>query len=413
MTEQPSTYTLRVTSVCRGCGGPDLEPRFGLGNQYLSDFYADPNRRPGIAPLDLVQCRGCGLVQLTVMVGRDAMYHNRYGYRSGVNAGIRANLETVVKQGMWYQPHAGAWLDIASNDGTLLSYVPKHIVRVGVDPVKAFAPEARAHANLIISDYFHPNLVGGQRFDVVTSISMFYDVPDATRFALGVAKILKPGGVWIVQQNYLPDMLLTGSFDNICHEHLTYFDLAAFEAVMDRVGLQVVHVERDPVNGGCIRTVVCHRGQLPVHSSVQTLRAWEARQDLRVAATWDEFELKAIRAVDAVQTHVAQVQRAGQQTMIYGASTRGSVIWQAADLNETNIAAAVETQEGKIGRFYSALGPVPIISEQDARERHPAMMLVGPYWHKELFRRREMAYMSGGGILAFPLPHFHAMTAGI
>ncbi len=295
-------------------------------------------------------------------------------------------------------------MDIASNDGTLLSYVPKDVIRVGVDPVAMFAPEARAHANLIITDYFNPNLLPGERFDVVTSISMFYDVPDATRFALGVAQVLDHDGVWVIQQNYLGDMLAQGAFDNVCHEHLTYFDLKALEAVLDRAGLQVVHVTMDPVNGGCFRTVVAHKGKHPVRDSVERMRSTE--QYLSGPAPWELFSRRTEETIDAVQAHVAGVRRMGGEVMIYGASTRGAVIWQACDLNETNISAAVEAQEAKIGRFYSALGAVPIISEQEARDRNPAMMLVGPYWHKDMFLEREQEYIKRGGILAFPLPRF-------
>ena len=43
------------------------------------------------------------------------------------------------------------WVDIACNDGTLLSYVPKNLIRVRIDTVDdSYKVESEKHSNLII-----------------------------------------------------------------------------------------------------------------------------------------------------------------------------------------------------------------------------------------------------------------------
>jgi NDP-4-keto-2,6-dideoxyhexose 3-C-methyltransferase len=118
---------------------------FDLGSQYLSDF-RDDDRRPPQWPLVLMLCERCGLAQLRDTTPRELMYHDRYGFRSGVNEAVRADLRDVVAYALAAHPTAARWLDIACNDGTLLSYVPDRIHRVGVDPVTAFEAESRRHA---------------------------------------------------------------------------------------------------------------------------------------------------------------------------------------------------------------------------------------------------------------------------
>jgi len=34
---------------------------------------------------------------------------------------------------------------------------------------------------------------------------------------------MDPEGLWVVQMSYLPLMLKTNEFGNICHEHLEYY----------------------------------------------------------------------------------------------------------------------------------------------------------------------------------------------
>lgn len=386
---------------CRACGQPmPVETIFDLGEQYLSDFGDTRQYRPPKAPLALKRCKPCGLVQLSHTVSRSQMYHDHYGYRSGVNAGIRANLWEVVQQGLDYVPEGQAWLDIASNDGTLLSYVPRDWIRVGVDPVKMFAPEARRHANRIIDDYFSTlHFAEHERFDVITAVSMFYDLSDPAAFIYGVTKLLAEKGVLIIQQNYLPDMVSANSFDNICHEHLTYFDLATLEPLLHQFGLQVLRVDRSPVNGGCFRTVIGHSGALPVEDSVQQMRDQEAALDL----PWDGFRKRSQMIIEEIRNQVARAWEKGQPVYIYGASTRGAVIWQAARLTSRSVTAAVEIQSQKIGRFYSAVDGIPIISDEEMR-RLPGLTLVGPYWHRGLFLDQEQEYMKDGGRLLFPIP---------
>ncbi|HWB36851.1 MAG TPA: methyltransferase domain-containing protein, partial [Rugosimonospora sp.] len=275
---------------CRACGSPRLQAGLSLGAQRLSDFRADPSPSPAY-PLDLVRCMYCTLVQLGETVPRELLYTGNYGYRSGVNEGIRADLASVVETALAYAPaRARTWLDIASNDGTLLSNVPARFVRVGVDPVAKFADAAREHANRLVVGFFDPAQFGPQSMDVVTSVSMFYDLDDPDEFVAGVAEILSPAGVWVIQQNYLLDMMQQTTFDNVCHEHITYWSLRPLVELLGRHGLEVVAVTRSPVNGGCIRTVVSRRGIRPVDRSVLGLLREEGAAGLNDGTLFRAFE---------------------------------------------------------------------------------------------------------------------------
>lgn len=398
---------MRLTT-CRGCYGSKLSQIFSLGIQHLSDFpstYKEPPR----APLALVRCGSCSLVQLDYTMTRAELYHDRYGYVSGVNEAIRRNLETNVQAALRYVPHPHAWLDVASNDGTLLSFVPQDTIRVGIDPVAKFAPLARGHANLVIADFYHPKHFVGHKFDVITAVSVFYDLSDPRWFIETAAQMLSPQGVLVIQQNYLGDMLENTSFDNICHEHLTYFSLSSLKALLSTAStdLEIIEVVRDPINGGCIRTVLAHRGQHEHTDSGGDLWTQEIEAGMHTDSVWAEFTQRVLQVTADVRGFAKQ----NAPIMIYGASTRGAVIWQAAGLDQQLVSHAVEAQAAKVGTFYAALGPVPIISEREARELGPRAMLVGPYWHKSMFINREQDYISSGGQLAFPLPELDVWTA--
>jgi NDP-4-keto-2,6-dideoxyhexose 3-C-methyltransferase len=393
---------------CRSCHRDGLTEVLDLGSQYLSDF-RDDDLRPPRWPLVLLLCPHCGLAQLRDTTPRDLMYHDRYGFRSGVNEAIRVDLASVVEEALAARPGTRRWLDIACNDGTLLSFVPEHIHRAGVDPVATFAPESRRHADEIVVGFFAPEHFAAP-FDVVTSISMFYDLDDPHEFVAGVAEVLAPEGVWVIQQNYALTMVQLGAVDNVCHEHVTYWSLAALEHLLGRHGLEVNELSLSGLNGGSIRTVVSRRGTRPVGPSVPAQRDREARAGLGRPEVWREFAGRAHRAFARLRELVGDINAAGERCYIYGASTRGGTIWQAAGLTVRDLPFAVERQPAKIGRRIAAIG-VPIISEARARAEHPEYMLVAPWFFRDVFVERERDYLAAGGKLIFPLPDLEIVSA--
>lgn len=388
---------------CRSCDHP-LEGVLDLGVQRLADFRPDADTPPSF-PLNLMFCTGCGLAQLDTTVPRDLMYHERYGFKSGVNEVIRADHASTVG-GTLKRVEPKTWLDIACNDGTLLSLVPPHVWRAGIDPVSKYCRQAEAHADYVANAYFHPRyLPSAVKFDVVTSISMFYDIDDPNEFVDDVKKVLAPNGVWVIQQNYLADTLRVNAVDNICHEHITYYSLYALQKLLARHGLEVFDVEFSTVNGGCIRTYVARQGVFPVEGRVADQIQYEL---LNVGLnTVKPFKAFATRVGDRLAELSALVDEAndrGERVAIYGASTRGGTIWQACRFGSGDFVYAVDRNPEKVGKQMSSLG-IPIVSEEHARADHPDYMLASIWFFRSQIVKREADYLARGGKLVFPLPN--------
>lgn len=391
--------------VCRSCGGTNLVPVLDLGDQHLSDFRAD-DKKPPVFPLDLVYCTDCFLAQLTETVPRDLMYHDRYGFKSGVNDTIRADLSDVVAEALKVKPGTQRWLDIGCNDGTLLSNVSRDVYRVGFEPVNKLAAECRdrKYANVVFNDFFYDAAPLGSMFDVITSISMFYDLDDPNEFVAGVKSVLAPDGVWVVQQNYLAATCRLNAFDNIVHEHITYFSLLALRKLLDRHGLRVFRVSESTVNGGSFRTLICHAdAAFKTEESVHRTVGAEIRQGLHRPDVLIAFGMRALRKARELADLVTDINGRGERVYIYGASTRGSTIWQTAGLDAHDLPFAVERNPEKVGQKIASIG-VPIISEAQARHDNPEYMLVSPWFFRDEFVRRESEYLAGGGKFIFPLP---------
>jgi NDP-4-keto-2,6-dideoxyhexose 3-C-methyltransferase len=388
---------------CRACQNTELVEVLNLGDQHLSDFRIDTALPPKY-PQTLILCTYCSLVQLTETVTRDNMYHDGYGYRSGVNELIRTNLKMIVELGIEFSKQSGNWLDIACNDGTLLSMIPKDFYKVGVDPVKKFKAESSVHGNLILDDYFPTDkLPTGLVFDVITSISMFYDLDDPNEFITAIKNFLAFDGVWVVQQNYLVSMLENLSFDNVCHEHIEYYSLTAMKHLVEKHGLEINHVFEDPINGGSIITVISHTGSRNINQSVFDYVDKEEKYGILDLETYKKFSENVDLISHELHKLITELKEEGKTVYIYGASTRGAVIWQKAGLDSRLVDFAVERQEEKFGKYFSAIS-VKIISELEMRKNPPDYLLIGPWFLRDSFIEREVNYLSNGGHMIFPLP---------
>ena len=391
---------------CRNCG-TETSQVLDLGDHYLPDF-TDPGTPPGPKyPLRLEFCPGCTLLQLDETTPRSALYHERYGFKSGVNEAIRADLADVVKYALAAKPGALSWLDIACNDGTLLSQVPEGIYRAGIDPLKQFAAEAAGHADRVVSDYFAPHHFDAP-FDVITSVSMFYDLDDPGAFAGDAASVLATHGVWVIQQNYALAMLERNAVDNICHEHVTYFSVTSLKPLLERQGLEICDVAYSDVNGGCFRTLAAHAGTRPVMPSVQKALDAEQAAGLGDAATYTRWADDVQAELARTRELLDQAKAGGKRVLVYGASTRGGTILQMIGAGPELLPAAVERNPAKVGKVMAATG-IPVISEEEMRADPPEYLLVSPWFFRDVFTAREAAYLKAGGRMVFPLPRFEVV----
>lgn len=395
-------------TACRSCQGHATEV-LDLGDHRLPDF-TDPGTPPADPwPLRLMICEDCTLLQLAETTPRAELYHARYGFKSGVNEAIRADLASVVATALEAIPEPESWLDIACNDGTLLAAVPRRVVRTGIDPLAQFADEALRHANRIVSDYFRPVYFEPGEFGVITSVSMFYDLEDPREFAAGVASVLAGNGVWVIQQNYAADMLARNAVDNICHEHVTYFSVTSLLPVLGACGLEINDVTYSSVNGGCFRTMVSHKGARPVRDSVAWALAREKAAGLGDPETWRRWAKGVADELAKTCALLERAKAAGKRVLVYGASTRGGTILQMIGAGPDLLPAAVERNPAKVGKVMAATG-IPVISEEEMRADPPGYLLVSPWFFRDVFTAREAAYLAGGGAMVFPLPVFEVVT---
>ena len=92
-----------------------------------------------------------------------------------------------------------------------------------------------------------------------------------------------------------------------------------------------------------------------------------------------------------------------------GASTKGNMLLQTFGLDKSIIPYISERNPDKVG--LRTLGSdIELISEEEAHDKKPSMMLVLPWYFKDEIVKREKNYIESGGKLLIPMPYPHIVT---
>jgi len=391
--------------TCRLCGSKDLHEMLSLGEQYINDFVPKERVGKGLkAPLDLVMCDKCSLLQLRHTAPQELLYSRYYWYRSGVTDTMRRALRDITSEIETLVPlkPGDVVLDIGANDGTMLAtYTVPSIRKVGCEPADNLVDALRKNTEYVMHDFWgyerYMELAANWGFGkarVITAIGMFYDLEEPNKFIGDACKALADDGIFVAQLMCLTPMLQKNDLGNICHEHLEYYSLQSLKYLFETNGLEMFKIEENDVNGGSYRIFARHfKGTgMPFDEKI-------TRKD--ILAFGQRVQQNRDRCVAFIKQEVAK----GKKVYVYGASTKGNVILQYYGLDNKLIAAAAERSPEKWGK-YTIGSWIPIVSEDEARKARPDYFLVLPWAFFNEFYEREKEWRARGGKFIVPLPEF-------
>lgn len=417
---------------CRQCGHKVFTEILSLGESAISNFLS-PEHDAKITipkgPLDLVLCQHCSLIQLKHPAMAPSLLFHQYWYKSGTNKTMIAALKDVVQSAQkdvtLENPVEDAVLDIGANDGTLLQAyeMDPRITRYAFEPAKNICVELRQRLSgsrcVVLNEFF--SLEAFQRISqadpalprkvkVITSIAMFYAVEDPRSFVKAVKQMMHEDGIWIIQMAHLSAMLEQNNFDNICHEHVTYYCLRSLEFLLHSEGLTVYRVSLNDVNGGSFRVYIKHTESSlhPVEESVFRQREIEFQMRLHDADVYQRFGERVDQERQKLMDFIETQHKAGKRIHVYGASTKGNTLLQYYGLNHEKIEVAAERNRDKWG-LKTVVSNIPIVSEEESRQMSPDFYLVLPWHFKTEFIEREQEFLKRGGAFIFPLPQFEVV----
>ena len=401
-----------VIKKCRNCNCSKLNFLFTLGNLAFTGKF--PNRFKNIprAILNLVMCDKCKLVQLDRNFSKRYLYGKDYGYRTGINQTMTKHVRSVVISAIKKikLKTGDAVLDIASNDGTLLnSYSNKRIIKVGIDPVINKYKKYYKNVNYYFPNFFSekiiPKILKKKKFKIITTLSMFYDLPKPNDFLRDVKKILHEDGIFILEHADLYSIYKYNLFDTICHEHLEYYSSTVIFNMLAKHKLKIFDHKFNKINGGSSQYYICHNNSKFKTNlkRINKIRNLEKESKLSSVTTFKNFYKKINEIKKKLNLKIDSIIKKHQIIHGYGASTKGNVLLQYLNINNQKVKYIAERNQKKYNK-YTPGTKIKIISEKNSRLKNPDYNLVLPWHFKNEILNREKKIRAKGCKFIFPLP---------
>ena len=152
----------KIIRFCRLCGSNNLNEVFHLGQTPLANSYSKLKLSKKLKryPLKLNLCKDCGHLQLTHSIKPSKMFKN-YLYKTNTSKKNLLHFRNYANEIKKISKKKNTKiLDIASNDGTFLSFFDKkRFERLGIDPAKNLKKLSNRKGIKQIDDFFTKKIV--------------------------------------------------------------------------------------------------------------------------------------------------------------------------------------------------------------------------------------------------------------
>jgi len=402
---------------CRVCHSQKLEQFLDLGAQPHCDSLLRPEdlaRREPFYPLQVCFCHDCTAVQISYTVPKETMF-GEYLYVSGTTQTLRTHFKNstdrlVQRLGL----KAGDLVvDIGSNDGTWLACYEAHGLRaLGVDGAQNLAAMANARGIETWARFFDAGVARDiiaqkGRAKLVTAAGVFFHLEELHSVTEGIAELIREGGVFCVQAISLAGMLQYTQFDQVYHEHLTYWTVHSLDRLFAQYGLEIFSTGMLPIHGGSMELLVAPRGSRPIEASVEKMRREEKELGCDRIETYRNFAVRVWQLEKEVMALLRRYAAAGKTVHAFGAPAKGGTFLNSFHITPELVQCAVEVNQLKIGKYIPGVR-IPIVSEAATPEPDAYLLLAWNFLREFLPRKRD--YIMRGGEFIVPIPKLTVVT---
>lgn len=394
---------------CRACGG-SLRLVLDLGQTPLANSLSETAQEAQNLPrypLRMCTCSACMMVQLDVAVPSDVLF-SHYVYETPRAASLEQHYERLIDE-MWRWLGADApprsIFEMGSNNGEFLKALGRRSdsgYLLGIEPAKNIADAANAEGIETLVGFFSKKTVPdilekrGQ-CDVFVARHCMAHLDDLRGTLEAVRDVLSERGVAVIENAYLVDTLNGTQFDQIYHEHMSYFALRPMEQLFARAGLHLRHAMRSPIHGGTIVMFASKRGGQGTAELGQLLEAEKGfERDL------DAFAFRTRTCIAGIREGLRSF--AFRTVDSYGATAKGNTLMNVIGPEAAHVRYAVDSTPSKRGKHLPGTG-VKVISENEAEELRPdAYLLTAWNYEQEILAKQEL-YRRQGGRFIVPMPY--------
>lgn len=278
-------------------------------------------------------------------------------------------------------PKGSKVVEIGSNDGFLTKEFKNmgHQV-LGVDPSPYVAKLASKLGVETYCDFFGSKVgedikekVG--EADLIVANNVFNHANDVENFTIGVTNLLKNNGVFVYEVPYWYNTIRDKKFDQIYHEHVTYFTVKFSYELLRKYGLEIVDVQVVDYHGGSLRVFARKSKETSPQTLVDDMIKKEEDFGLFDENTYKEFMRNLRQQRNNFLKEVCEIKLRGHPIVGVGAAAKGNTLLTFYKLDNSMLDYITDSSEHKQGK-YTPLTRIPITGDEIFAEYNEVYALI-------------------------------------
>jgi SAM-dependent methyltransferase len=390
----------KIRKTCINCKSSNLVEILNLGMHPFADTFISRESigiQDSAYPLVCDLCSLCRQIQLRVVTEPKNRYVEvDYSYTSSHSNTSRAHWENFANSTIGKFPFDPAsWiLEVGSNDGYLSSMFQQLGYRcLGVDPSPVMAK--LANERNVITEIACFDTTTGEKIikkqlskpKLIVANNVFNHANDPRDFAVAIANTLEVGGRFIFELPYWLTSISEGKFDQVYHEHVSYFTVSYAVNLFKSVGMHVIDVDFIDYHGGSIRVVVSHFEEGKDSSKINSFIEREESANLFDPKTYFSFFANICKKRNAFLTKIYQLKLDQKTIVCAGAAAKGNTFLNFYNLSNFEIDFVTDTSPSKVGKF-TPITRIPILDDQNLANYEEVYVIILSWNLKEIIIKK-------------------------
>jgi 2-polyprenyl-3-methyl-5-hydroxy-6-metoxy-1,4-benzoquinol methylase len=257
---------MMIRKKCLSCNRRSLKEIINLGPNSFADRFVPKKKihfKDPTFPLILDICTKCKFIQSRIKTNPKSRYLEiDYSYTSSNSKYSRNHWQNyAIFLEKKFKVKNKKILEIGSNDGYLCEVLNKMGANtLGVDASSFMTKLSKKRKVKSINSIFtlkesHMIKKKFHQFDIIIANNVFNHSDKPSNFLRGIYNLLKDDGIYIFEQ---PDFAIGATslkFDQIYHEHVSYFTSKNIENILKNNGLKPIEIIKNGYHGGSLRSI--------------------------------------------------------------------------------------------------------------------------------------------------------------
>lgn len=272
-------------------------------------------------------------------------------------------------------------LEIGSNDGYLLSRLEHYASSIlGVDASNEMAMYANQNGVRTLRGVFGEDLEllenirkVNKQWNLILANNVLNHSNDPRGFLKHCSELLASDGSMIIEVPYWASLVRDLKFDQIYHEHVSYFTVKSLETLARSCGLAIARLELLDYHGGSLRVILSKNAMN--NCELDNWISHEIESKLFEEVTYEIFMEEIHRIKRNVVKSLIDAQEECDLILGIGAAAKANTFLTFCGLNNTFLDGVTDTSPWKIGKL-TPFTRLPILHDSVLTSSHRPFGLI-------------------------------------